>query len=43
MGELAPLYGVDPALVLTNPGVQQCNLRHKPFTFLLTRPPVRSA
>jgi hypothetical protein len=22
MGEVAPLYGVDPALVLTNPGVQ---------------------
>ena len=25
MGEVAPLYGVDSALVLTNPGVQQCN------------------
>ena len=22
MGQVAPLYGVDPALVLTNPGVQ---------------------
>jgi len=22
MGEVAPLYGVDPALVLTNPGAQ---------------------
>jgi len=22
MAEVAPLYGVDPALVLTNPGVQ---------------------
>jgi len=22
MGEVVPLYGVDPALVLTNPGVQ---------------------
>jgi hypothetical protein len=26
MGEEAPLYGVDSVLVLTNPGVQQCNL-----------------
>ena len=25
MGEVAPLYGVDPALALTDPGVQQCN------------------
>jgi len=33
MGEVAPLYGVDSALVLlTNPGVQQGNLRHKPST-----------
>ena len=22
MGEVAPLYGVDPALILTNPGVR---------------------
>jgi len=41
MGEVAPLYGVDFALVLTNPGVQQCNLRHKPSTSLHTRPSVR--
>jgi len=27
MGEVAPLYGADSALVHTNPGVQQCNLR----------------
>ena len=40
MGEVAPLYGVDPALVLTNPGVQYCNLRHKPPTSLHTRPSV---
>jgi len=42
MGEVVPLSGVDSALVLTNPGVQQCNLRHKPFTSLHTRPSVRS-
>jgi hypothetical protein len=42
MGEVAPLYGVDSALVLTNPDVQQYNLRHKPSTSLHTRPSVRS-
>ena len=42
MGEVAPLYGVDPALVLTNPGVQQCNLRHKPSTSSHTRLSMRS-
>jgi len=42
MGEVAHLYGVDSALVLTNPGVQLCNLRHKPSTSLHTRPSVRS-
>jgi hypothetical protein len=30
MGEEAPLYGVDSTMVLTNPGVQECNLSHKP-------------
>jgi hypothetical protein len=35
-------YGVDPSLILTNPGVQQCNLRLKPSTSLHTRPFVRS-
>ena len=30
MGERA----ADPALVFTNPAVQQCNLRHKPFSSL---------
>jgi len=42
MREVAPFYGVDSALILTNPGVQQCNLRHKPSTSLHTRPSVRS-
>jgi len=42
MGEVVPLYGVDPALVLTSPGVQQYNLRHQPLTSLHTRPSVRS-
>jgi hypothetical protein len=42
MGEVPPLYGVDPALVLTKPGVQQCNLRHKPPTSLHIRLSVRS-
>jgi len=43
MEEVAPLYGVDSALViLTNPGVQQGNLRHKPSTSLHTRPSVPS-
>jgi len=38
MGEVAPLYGVDSALVLlTNTGVQQGNLRHRPSTSLHTR------
>jgi hypothetical protein len=32
MEEVAPLYGVDSTLVLNNPDVQQCNLRHKPST-----------
>jgi hypothetical protein len=41
MEEVAPLNGVDSTLVLTNPGVQQCNLRHKPSTSLHTRPSVR--
>ena len=26
MGQVIPLYGVDHALVLTSPGVQQCQL-----------------
>jgi hypothetical protein len=42
MGEVAPLYEVDSTLVLTNPDVQQCNLRHKPSTSLHIRPSVRS-
>jgi hypothetical protein len=42
MGKVVPLQGADPALVLTNPGVQFCNLRQKPFTSLHTRPSVRS-
>ena len=42
MGVVALLYGVDSALVLTNPGVRVFNLRHKPSTSLHTRPSVRS-
>ena len=42
VGEVAPLYGVDSALVLTNPGVQLCNLSHKPSPSLHTRPSMRS-
>ena len=30
MGEVVPLQGVDFALVITRPGVQECNLRHQP-------------
>ena len=42
MGEVVPFKGVDPALVLTSLGVQQCNLRHQPLTSLHTRPSLRS-
>ena len=42
MGQVVPLYEVDSALVLTKPGVQQCNLRWKPFTSLHTRLSVHS-
>jgi len=42
MGEVAPLYGDDSALVLTNPGVQECDLKHRPSTSLHTRPSVQS-
>ena len=41
LGQVVPLYELDSALVLSKPGVQQCNLRRKPFTSLHTRPSVR--